>query len=426
MDTNGITINFDITLSKSQQEVFDLVQDKRYKYITVVFSRQSGKTILMLVLCIQWLLEKNMPIAYICRNFVLAKRLYKELIRVLPKEVVKSANGSDLSIEGINGSTLTFFSAEQGASLRGQTFSYMICDEFAFHKQEQTDGTHLWNDILSPTLKARGKKCIFVSTPLGKNNIFYEMYQRGLSDKYPKYASILKTIYDDGFIKPEEIDEIKKSIPELSFRQEYLCDWLDDGLSFFQGFSDCFDIGLYNNTSKCWIGIDCSGDGTDATVCSKINERGEIEVFEAVGTLDMKYRQIADYINKANPVAVYGEINGIGLPMLEEIRKLTKRKSNIYDWTTTNSSKEEIISNLAVAIANKDVHFLKNDMKTYNELGNFVVSVSKTRKLTFAARGSGHDDRVMATAIAYKCQQDFKYVGSNGLNFVATKNKLMI
>lgn len=426
MDTNGITINFDITLSKSQQEVFDLVQDKRYKYITVVFSRQSGKTILMLVLCIQWLLEKNMPIAYICRNFVLAKRLYKELIRVLPKEVVKSANGSDLSIEGINGSTLTFFSAEQGASLRGQTFSYMICDEFAFHKQEQTDGTHLWNDILSPTLKARGKKCIFVSTPLGKNNIFYEMYQRGLSDKYPKYASILKTIYDDGFIKPEEIDEIKKSIPELSFRQEYLCDWLDDGLSFFQGFSDCFDIGLYNNTSKCWIGIDCSGDGTDATVCSKINERGEIEVFEAVGTLDMKYRQIADYINKANPVAVYGEINGIGLPMLEEIRKLTKRKSNIYDWTTTNSSKEEIISNLAVAIANKDVHFLKNDMKTYNELGNFVVSVSKTRKLTFAARGSGHDDRVMATAIAYKCQQDFKNVGSNGLKFVTTKNKLMM
>ena len=421
-----MTVNFDITLSKSQQEVFDLVQDKRYKYITVVFSRQSGKTILMLVLCIQWLLEKNMPIAYICRNFVLAKRLYKELIRVLPKEVVKSANGSDLSIEGINGSTLTFFSAEQGASLRGQTFSYMICDEFAFHKQEQTDGTHLWNDILSPTLKARGKKCIFVSTPLGKNNIFYEMYQRGLSDKYPKYASILKTIYDDGFIKPEEIEEIKKSIPELSFRQEYLCDWLDDGLSFFQGFSDCFDIDLYNNTSKCWIGIDCSGDGTDATVCSKINERGEIEVFEAVGTLDMKYRQIADYISKANPVAVYGEINGIGLPMLEEIRKLAKRKSNIYDWTTTNSSKEEIISNLAVAIANKDVHFLKNDMKTYNELGNFVVSVSKTRKLTFAARGSGHDDRVMATAIAYKCQQDFKYVGSNGLNFVATKNKLMM
>lgn len=424
MDTNGITINFDITLSKSQQEVYDLIEDKRYKFITVVFSRQSGKTILMLVLCIQWLFGKYNSIAYVCRNFVLAKRLYKELVRILPQGIIKTANGSDLIIESKYGSTLTFFSAEQGASLRGQTFTHMINDEFAFHKMEQTDGTHLWNDILSPTLKARGKKCIFVSTPLGKNNIFYEMYQRGLSDEYPKYASVLKTIYDDGFVTKDEIEEIKKSIPELSFKQEYLCEWLDDGLSFFQGFSECFDINLYNNTSKCWIGIDCSGDGTDATVCSKVNERGEIEVFEAIGTLDMKYRQIADYINKSNPVAVYGEINGLGLPMLEEIKKLVKRKSNIYDWTTTNSSKEEIISDLAVAIANKDVHFLKDDMKTYNELGNFVVTVSKSRKLTFAARGSGHDDRVMATAIAYKCFNDFKYQGINKLNFVRSNTKI--
>lgn len=417
-------INFDISLSKSQQEVYDLVQDKKYKYITVVFSRQSGKTVLMLVLCIQWMFQKNMSIAYICRNFVLSKRLYKELIKILPKEIIKSANGTDLSIESIYGSILNFYSAEQGASLRGQTFNYMICDEFAFHKMEQPDGTHLWNDILSPTLKARGKKCIFVSTPLGKNNIFYEMYQRGLSDEFPKYASILKTIYDDGFITNDEIEEIKKSIPELSFQQEYMCEWIDDGLSFFQGFSECFDIDKISN-GKCWIGIDCSGDGTDATVCSKINEKGEIELFEAVGTLDMKYRQIADYLNRENPVAVYGEINGLGLPMLEEIKKLVRHKSKIYDWTTNNSSKEEIISDLAVSIANKDVHFLKNDMKTYNELGNFVVTVSKSRKLTFAARGSGHDDRVMATAIAHKCRKDFQNYGNNTLNFITTKRKLL-
>lgn len=418
-------VNFDITLSQSQQEVYNLVLDKRYKYITVVFSRQSGKTVLMLVLCIQWLLEKNVSIAYICRNFILAKKLYRELIKILPKELIKSANGTDLLIESVNGSVLTFFSAEQGASLRGQTFNYMICDEFAFHKQEQTDGTHLWNDILSPTLKARGRKCIFVSTPLGKSNIFYEMYQRGLSDDFPKYASILKTIYDDGFIKPDEIEEIKKSIPELSFKQEYMCEWLDDGLSFFQGYSDCFDIEKYDGT-KSWIGVDCSGDGSDATVCAKVSDKGDVELFEAVGTLDMKYRQIADFINKTNPVAVYCEINGLGSPMYNEIRKLVRNKSKLYEWTTSNSSKEEIISDLAVAIANKDVHFLKNDMKTYNELGNFVVSVSKSRKLTFTARGAGHDDRVMATAIALRCKQDFRNYGANPNRFVASNIKQFI
>lgn len=418
-----MTINFDITLSKSQQEVYNLVQDKRYKYITVAFSRQSGKTVLMLVLCIQWLMEKNVSIAYICRNFILAKRLYRELVKILPNDIVKSANGSDLLIESIYGSTLTFYSAEQGASLRGQTFNYMICDEFAFHKQEQTDGTMLWNDILSPTLKARGRKCIFVSTPLGKNNIFYEMYQRGLSDDFPKYASILKTIYDDGFITQEEIDEIKKSIPELSFKQEYMCEWLDDGLSFFQGFSDCFDIDSYSG-NKCWIGCDLSGDGSDSTVCAKVSENGNVELFEAVGTLDMKYRQISDFIDRSNPVAVYCENNGIGLPMIGEIKKLSRNKNRIYEWTTSNSSKEEIVSDMAVAIANKEVHFIKSDMKTYNELGNFVVSVSKSRKLTFAARGSGHDDRVMATAIALRCREDFKYAGKNNNNFVRSNIKL--
>lgn len=418
-----MTINFDITLSKSQQEVYDLVQDKRYKYITVAFSRQSGKTVLMLVLCIQWLMEKNVSIAYICRNFILAKKLYRDLIKILPKEIVKSANGSDLLIESTNGSVLTFYSAEQGASLRGQTFNYMICDEFAFHKQEQTDGTMLWNDILSPTLKARGRKCIFVSTPLGKNNIFYEMYQRGLSDDFPKYASILKTIYDDGFISPDEIEEIRKSIPELSFKQEYMCEWLDDGLSFFQGFSDCFDIDSYSG-NKCWIGCDLSGDGSDSTVCAKVSENGNVELFEAVGTLDMKYRQISDFIDRSNPVAVYCENNGIGLPMIGEIKKLSRNRNRIYEWTTSNSSKEEIVSDMAVAIANKEVHFIKSDMKTYNELGNFVVSVSKTRKLTFAARGSGHDDRVMATAIALRCREDFKYAGKNNNNFVRSNIKL--
>ncbi len=376
----------------------------------------------MMVLCIQWLFGKNNSIAYVCRNFILAKKLYRELIRILPKEIIKSANGADFFIESIYGSTLNFYSAEQGASLRGQTFTHIINDEFAFFKQEQTDGTHLWNDILSPTFKARGKKCIFVSTPLGKNNIFYEMYQRGLSDDFPKYASVLKTIYDDGFVTEEDIEEIKKGIPELSFKQEYLCEWLDDGLSFFQGFSECFDIDSYTST-KSYIGIDCSGDGTDSTICCKINEKGETELFEATGTLDMKYRQIADFINKTNPTAVYGEINGLGLPMLEEIKKLVRHRSKIYDWTTTNTTKEEIVSDLAVEIANHNIHFQKNDTKLYNELGNFVVTVSKTRKLTFAARGSGHDDRVMATAIALRCKSDFKYLNTNNLNFLRTNSK---
>lgn len=414
-------INFDLKLSQSQQEVYDLVHSKKYKYITVVFSRQSGKTVLMECLCIEWLLQNYNSIAYVCRNFTLAKKLYRELIKIIPSEVIKSSNGSDFFIESIYGSTLNFYSAEQGSSLRGQTFTHMICDEFAFHKQEQTDGTHLWNDILSPTLKARGKKCVFVSTPLGKNNIFYEMYQRGLSDEFPNYASILKTIYDDGFINSEEIEEIKKSIPELSFKQEYLCEWLDDGLSFFQGFADCFDIENCAD-GKCWFGIDCSANGSDATVVTRINDRNEVRQYEIEGTLDMKYIQISNLINQINPVAIYIENNGIGEPMINQINKLVRNNNRIHEWNTSNSSKEDIITDLAVDIANKEVHFERKNTKLFNELSNFVVSVSKSRKLTFAARGSGHDDRVLSLAIALRCKNDFKNYGISNIGFGVSNN----
>lgn len=360
-----------------------------------------------MILCIEWLFGKNNSIAYICRNFTLAKKLYKELIKLIPKEYIKSSNGSDFYIESIYGSTLNFYSAEQGSSLRGQTFTHCICDEFAFHKQEQPDGTHLWNDILSPTLKSRGKKCIWVSTPLGKNNILYDMYQRGLSDEYPQYVSVLKTVYDDGFVTPEQIEEIKKSIPEMSFRTEYLCEFTEDGLSFFVGYSDCFDYDDFEE-DKTWIGCDLSGDGTDATILTKLNVRDQVQQYEIKGTLDMKYRQIADIINSSKNLQVaYLEKNGLGSPMINEIKKLVRDKGRIREFETTNATKEEIVSEMAVDIANHKVHFQRGDRKLYEELGDFVVTVSKSRKLTFAARGSGHDDRVMSACIAKKAKRDY-------------------
>ena len=402
-------VNFDIRLSKSQQEVYDLVHDDKYKYYTVVFSRQSGKSVLMQVLCIEWLLKNGNSIAYICKKFKpLAITLYKNFIKILPPDIVKSCNGSNLTIETIYGSTLSFFSAEQGSSLRGQTFTHVICDEFSFFKMEQTDGTHLWYDILSPTLKARGKKCIFVSTPLGKNNILYDMYLRGLSDEYPEYVSILKTIYDDGFVTPEYIEQTKKEIPEISFRQEYMCEWLDDGISFFTGYVDCFNIDKPQVTNRCYMGLDISGDGQDETILCKVNDNNEFEYYEITGTLDMKYRKIAELINENRPVVVYGEINGIGLPFVNEVRKLLKNKDCLKEWTTTNSSKEEIISDLAVEIAKGEVHFKKDDAKLKTQLGAFSVSVSKSKKLTFMGKNGVHDDYVMATAIGLRARNDYK------------------
>ena len=397
-----LEIKFDIDLTKSQQEAYDLAHDDLIKYIVLAWSRQSGKSWLMELLCIEWLLTgKNLSIAYVCRSYLLAKKVYKEILSFLPEGSYKSANGSDLVIVAHNGSTLQFFSAESGNALRGNTFHYLILDEFAFFKMEQTDGTNLWFDILSPTVKVRGRKVIFVSTPLGKQNLFYDMFQRGLDPSFPDYASMQRTIYDDGLVSEEQIQDIRTSIPELSFRQEYLVEFLDNAVTFFTGYEKCYNGKLsYADKGNIWMGIDFSSQGDDRTVVSKINSVGDVWQEVVQGSLDQRYRRIADIINSTSGLkkCLY-EDNSIGSPMGNEIGKLldSDKRRKFEPFTTTNSSKDRIVSKLAVDIANRDLSFSDNDL--FVELGAFQCHYSKTGKPTYGGVGE-HDDRVMSLAIA--------------------------
>lgn len=406
-------LHFKINLTNSQKEALQLVDDDLLKYITIVFSRQSGKSFLMKILCIKWLFERNKDVGYVCRNYILAKKLYGDVIKYIPKEYIKSANGSDLSIKSSFGSTLQFFSAESGSSLRGLTFNYLICDEFAFFKFEQTDGTNLWNDILFPTIKVKGKKVLFVSTPLGKNNILYEMYIRGLDENFPNYATLHKTIYDDGLITNDEIDEIKAQIPELSFRQEFLCEFLDSAITFFVGFEKCFKKFTYDNNQKQFIGIDLSANGKDETILTKINQINQVKQYVIKGSLDEKYQQISKIINETNNLeVVYIENNGVGTPMINEVIKLVKNKNIIVEWNTTNQSKNDILSSLAMDIANGDIFFDEDDKQLYSQFSTIITKYSKTGKLQIEASSGHKDDRIMSLGIANRAKKDKTKTGN--------------
>ena len=169
---------------------------------------------------------------------------------------------------------------------------------------------------------------------------------------------------------------------------------------------------------KQWIGVDLSGNGQDETILAKVNDRNEFKIIKIEGTLDMKYQKIANEINKSNAVAIYMENNGLGTPIINEVKKQVKNSNRIYEWTTSNSSKEEIISDLAVKIANKEVYFDSKDTELFGQFGTFIAKISKTKKLTFAAQEGKKDDMIMAVAIALKCKKDFGAAGSVPVNFV--------
>lgn len=392
-------LNLDIQLNKTQSALLSLVENNKFTVANI--SRQQGKSVLAKVLATTWLFQTNKVISYITPTLKLAKKIFKDLTSVLPAELLVTCNASDLVIESVTGSSLWFYSAEQGDKIRGITNNYLIIDEAAFLK----NGTDLWYSILSPTIKVKGEKILFISTPNGTNNIFYELAIKAQS-RIKDWAYIMRDIYSDSFC--ENIEEIREQTPDIIFRQEYLCEFIEGATSFFTNYHQCYDNTMvFNWKSPLWAGIDWSSTGKDKTVLTFINAEGQVQKYNIEGDLDKKYEQIASIINQRKPRAVYAETNSIGEVMLNELNKLLKKKAK--GFLTTNDSKTEIIGELAVALERGDITY--NDIELDRQLGAYGYSVTKTNKLSFAGVGE-HDDATMSLAFALRAKKDFSVKSS--------------
>ena len=385
----------------------------------------SGKTVLAEIMLIEYMCKQNTFNAYISPTYSQGRKVYKELIELLePTGIIKKANASTLTIETIYKSTFQAFSMDSPNSIRGYTVDgILVMDECAFFPDTLVDGSDPWSSVIMPITKARKPKVLAISTPKGKRGFWYDMYLKAKEGE-KGYKEITATIYDDSLVTKEEIEEIKKTVSHLAFEEEFLVKFLDSSLTFFVGFEECFSNYTFDEREKCWIGVDLSSTNGDNTVVTLINESLQVKQYVVEGNLDVKYNKIANILNSTPTlVAAYLENNGVGLPMINEIKKLVRHKNKIYEWTTTNSSKEEIVSELAVKIANKEIHFNNEDNGLFAEFGQFIVKYTKTGRMQFEAQSGKHDDRILSLCIAHKCRNDFKHTGEDNLNFIRTKIK---
>ena len=416
-------INFDIDLTPKQQEAYSILHDKDTQFLIARWSRQCGKTVFAEIMMIEYLCKKNSFNAYISPTFAQGKKVFAELTQLLEGTgIIAKANAADLKIDSVYGSTLKFFSMESPTSIRGNTVSgILVLDEAAFFPTQLSSGEDPYYNVIFPIIKARKPKVLVISTPNGKAGMFHDLYLKALNE-HKGYRELTATIYDDTLISKEEIEELKKGYPPLAWQQEFEVQFLDNALTVFPGFSECFD-GSWDG-GKCWVGIDPSSVGDDNTILSVINERNQVRQHKIDGELDVKYNTIARLINQYNPVATYCESNSIGEVMANEIKKRLNRKSNFYTFGTTNETKKEYISMLAVAIANHDIHFESNNKLLYGELSTFTFRLTKGGNITYAARDGFHDDTVTSLGICLQCRNDFKYTGNKNMNFVRTGQKL--
>ena len=416
-----------LKFTKTQEKAWRILNMANCKELVLAWSRQSGKSVFLEFCCIYFLLKKWANIGYITPQFAHSRKVYSDIIKILePTGLIKTANASTLQIELINGNRLSFFSAESPTAIRGNSFrGLVVVDEAAFINDTTSDGQDFFNSILMPTCKSYKPKLIYASTPLAKSGTFYTKFMRGQeghphTDTPNKVYSIKATIYDDSLITAEEIEEIKNSIPEASFKREFMVEFMDNAMSAFTDYTDKFTLKKQIDFNQpLWIGVDFHSVGSDSTVVSLINTDNDVWQIEIKGGLDAQYRQIANILDKCKKLVIaYMESNSIGEVMLNEVKKLTKQKSKIIEWCTTNESKEIQVGLVQTHLTKDMMHFEENNKQLKNQFDTFGYSISKTRKITYAALSGHHDDRVLSLMIAMQAKEDYAYSGGSNIVFI--------
>ena len=92
-------INFDINLTKKQQEAYNIIHKNDCRFLVARWSRQCGKTIFAEIMLIEYLCKPNTFNAYISPTFSQGKKVFAELTQLLDGTgIVKKSNAADLEV----------------------------------------------------------------------------------------------------------------------------------------------------------------------------------------------------------------------------------------------------------------------------------------------------------------------------------------
>ena len=376
-----------------QQDIINWLQEPDIKYVTFLKSRQSGGSFLNKLLVANWgLSTQKKKIIYITPTLKLSKLFHSEIVESLKPFVIQS-NNTDLTIKFVTLTTVQFLSAEQGESIRGNQGNYVILDEAAFMDEET------FQFAIRQTWLTIGEKVVLCSTPNGNQGFFYEFCQLGLNGE-KGYKTKTITIYDNPFVSVEEIEQIRRIIPDKVFRQEYLGEFLEGSGTVFNNFKNCI-IDKPKLTGKYFAAIDW-GKNNDYTVLTVLNNINEVVEIYRINTMDYteQVKLIASKLKKYNPIVTLSEENNIGTVVNELLKKEYKKITSI---TLNNTLKKEIIEGLCVAFENCKIGLPNNDL-LMRELQSFSAKYNhSTGTIKYSAPNGLHDDMVISLAYAYYC-----------------------
>ncbi len=318
---------------------------------------------------------------------------YRMVLNTLPPDAIAVNHKSTRRIELINGSAIEFKSADRFDNLRGARVDFLVVDEAAMVDQEA------WEATLRPTLSDTQGRAMFISTPRGRN-WFYELYVRGQDPQYPEYESFSFPTSSSPYIKDEEIAEASATLPSDVFRQEDRAEFMENSAGVFRYVRKCVKGSLEEPQSghQYIIGWD-PAKHSDFSVITVVDiERKHVVAFDRFTGIDYTFQlqRLKAVATKYNNALVVMDATGPGDPLLEQVKNLGLSVTGIH---FTNTTKQQLIENLALQIEQKKVSFPEIS-ELINELSIYEYELTRAGNVTYAAPSGHHDDSVISLALA--------------------------
>lgn len=323
-------------------------------------------------------------------------RMVERTLAPLSKAGLVKLNKSELSVHFHNGGFLSIYSMDNHESILGEAFNLVILDECARIAPEA------WFDSIMPTLADNDGEAILISTPKGLN-WFHDFWLQGKRDG--KYIASFQAPTSDNPLPniQEAFNRIRPLVPERTYRQEWLAEFVDNEGVVFRNVREC----VYGQATKTRedgksyaIGVDLAKklDYTVLTVICLDDARiVEIQRFHHVEYV-IQLNRLSELVDKYRPSNVIIETNNTGDLFIEQARR--QIKARITGFTTKNDTKHEIIDRLVLAFERQEISIPDDDV-LIGELLSYEAEALSGGNLRYNAPSGKHDDCVMSLAFAY-------------------------
>jgi hypothetical protein len=286
------------------------------------------------------------------------------------------------------------------------------CDEAAFFREDEL----VFYSVLFPMLQTTDGTLIASSTPWGKDSVFYKFTQ---DPDFSNHKVTINEVIDAKLTTKAFIDEMQRRTPPERFRREYLAEFVEDELAYFNQnlITQCIDSQLSPITDdwtkqvkapmgRYFLGVDL-GKKVDCSVITIMRWDGKEEVAELVGLvrfpLETPYaavigmvKVICDKLQSVEKVLV--DQTGVGEYIVEEMKN-AKIRSRVEGVTLTVPSKQEILGYMK-HLMQTDALSLYYDPDLIAQINVERYELTKTGQIQFSHPDGSHDDELWSLALA--------------------------